>query len=238
MIDVPVQGDHGAFDNLHECKSGRQFSEYIASHVAKHYGHAGPAFVQALINENPVLDEHLSAALAKFDHGDNPVQARAARTLAILAVAGELARHYGIVPWPENAALEACIALFDRWKDQLKATGAETPEAKICSMELSFISRHAESRFSNANGGGPDEPKTYNRAGWWEIAPGGQRIYLLPTETLRDACTGFDVREVARALDAAGALWAKDAGRLKKRKRTPDGLNDEYYFVNPEALSK
>ena len=237
MIDVPVQGNHGAFDNLHTCASGRQFSERIASNVARHYGHAGPAFVRALIEENPSLDEHLAEALAGFDHGDNPVQARAARTFAILAVAGELARHYGIVPWPANTALDACKTLFTRWKEQLKANNAETPEAKICAMVLNFISRHAESRFSNVNGGDSDEPKTYDRAGWWDVGSSGQRIYLLPAETIKDACTGHDVREVGKALDAAGALWGKDAGRLQKKKRTPDGLNIEYYFVNPEALS-
>ena len=115
------------------------------------------------------MDEHLAEALAGFDHGDNPVQARAARTFAILAVAGELARHYGIVPWPANTALDACKTLFTRWKEQLKASGAETPEAKICALVANFISRFAESRFSDVDGSsGPQDPRIHDRAGYWE----------------------------------------------------------------------
>ena len=38
MIDVPVLGKYGAFDDLHDCKSGRQFSEHIARNMGNTTG--------------------------------------------------------------------------------------------------------------------------------------------------------------------------------------------------------
>ena len=207
--------------------------------------------MRALIEENPELDEHLAAALAEFDHQDNPVQARAARIFAILAVAGDLARHYKIVPWQEGAAISACVTLFDRWKGRLKTSGAETPEANICTKVATFISRFAESRFSDIKGSGIDDPpqlRVNDRAGYWEDAssvdatgkPCKTRIYLFRSDALQDACKGHDVTEIAKALDAAGAIWEKqnDGHRLSKRKRTPHGTIEWLYYINPEALEK
>jgi hypothetical protein len=37
---------------------------------------------------------------------------------ALLAVAGELARRYGIVPWQNDyEVIKACVTLFDRWRE-------------------------------------------------------------------------------------------------------------------------
>jgi putative DNA primase/helicase len=239
MVDIPVQGAHGAFDDLHGCGSGRKFSECLARRVDKHYGHAGPAFVRALIQGNPDLDENLAKAMAHFAHGENPMQARVARTFATLAVAGQLARHYGIVPWEESVALNACKTLFDHWKAQLKSSGAETPEAKICALVATFISRFSESRFSNVGGSGPKDPKINDRAGYWKDIHGGPRIYLFQSDALQDACKGYDIGEITKALDAAGALSEKQGdGHLSKRTRTPHGTNPWLYYVNPDALEK
>jgi putative DNA primase/helicase len=117
MLDIPVQGRFGAFDDLHGWQSSSDFVHTLYRSTVTHYGHAGPAFVRALIEENPDLDECLAKAIKHFKCSDN-VQGRAARMFALLAVAGELARRYGIVPWQNDyEVIKACVTLFDRWRE-------------------------------------------------------------------------------------------------------------------------
>jgi len=155
-------------------------------------------------------------------------------------VAGELARHYDILPWPENAALEACQTLFNHWKEQLKASGAETPEAKICSMVATFISRYGDARFSDVTENNPDERWVHDRAGWWEQIVGGPRIYLFTSDALQDACKGHDIKEISAALKAAGALQkiSADGKHLALVTALPSGNQKRLYYVHPGALEK
>jgi putative DNA primase/helicase len=238
MLDIPVQGEFGAFDDLHGGDSASEFAHTLFRSTLTHYGHAGPAFVQALIEENPDLDEHLATALGNFHHSDN-VQARAARIFAILAVAGALARRYGIVPWPdEHEPIKACVTLYNRWKEQLIASGAETSAARICQQVATFISRYGDSRFSDIEGGDSDEPRVNDRAGYWKQMVGGPRLYLLRSDALQDAARGHDLSEIGNALNSAGALYrvGGDGRHLTVVTRTPRGNDDRFYYVNPEKL--
>jgi putative DNA primase/helicase len=197
MLDIPVQGKFGAFDDLHGAKSASDFAHALYRNTVTHYGHAGPALVRALIEENPDLDELLARAMANFQHGD-PVQGRAARMFAVVAVAGALAQHFGIVPWPATEAINAAVTLYGRWREELIASGAETPAARICQMVATYISRFGDARFSNVEGGGDDEPRVYDRAGYWEKID-DKRIYLLRSDALLDAAKGHDLREIGNA---------------------------------------
>jgi putative DNA primase/helicase len=221
MLDIPVQGKFGAFDNLQDWKSPADFAHALFRSTVTHYGHAGPTFVRALIEENPDLDEHLAKALENFRCTDN-VQARAARVFALLAVAGELARHYGIVPWQnEHESINACVTLFDRWKKQLISSGAETPAARVCQLVAIYISRYGDSKFSDVKGGDPDEPRVFDRAGYWE-QDAGQRIYLLRSDALLDAAKGYDLREIGSSLKSSGALH-----KVGGERRTPDNSHTD-----------
>lgn len=237
MFDIPVQGKFGAFDSLHGWQSAGDFVHSLYRSTVTHFGHAGPAFVRALIEENPDLDDYLGAALKNFKYGDN-VQGRAARVFAVLAVAGALARHYGVVPWDnEHEPIDACVTLFTRWKDQLIASGAETPASRICQLVATYLSRYGDARFSNIEGGEPNEPRVFDRAGYWEQI-GGHRIYLLRGDALLDAAKGYDLREIGGALKSSTALYrvGGDGRHLTVLTRTPHGTREWFYYVDPEKL--
>lgn len=236
MLDIPVQGKFGAFDDLHGAKSASDFAHALYRNTVTHYGHAGPALVRALIEENPDLDELLARAMANFQHGD-PVQGRAARMFAVVAVAGALAQHFGIVPWPATEAINAAVTLYGRWREELIASGAETPAARICQMVATYISRFGDARFSNVEGGGDDEPRVYDRAGYWEKID-DKRIYLLRSDALLDAAKGHDLREIGNALKSAGALHkvGGDGRHLAVLTRTPYGTREWFYYVDIEKL--
>jgi putative DNA primase/helicase len=101
-----------------------------------------------------------------------------------------------------------------------------------------YLSRYGDARFSNIEGSDPEEPRVYDRAGYWEQID-GKRIYLLRSDSLQDAAKGHDLREIGNALKSSGALYRVDGdGRhLTILKRTPHGTHDRFYYVDPEKLT-
>jgi len=70
-----------------------------------------------------------------------------------------------------------------------------------------------------------------NRLGYKWRERGHSIFFFLP-ETFGHECAreGFDVEQVAKALDANGML-RKSAGRLQYRRRTPDGEHPRGYAI-------
>ena len=110
------------------------------------------------------------------------------------------------------------------------ASGAETPAARICQMVATYISRFGDARFSDVEGGGDDEPRVFDRAGFWEKID-DKRIYLLRSDALLDAAKGHDLREIGNALKSAGALYkvGGDGRHLAVLTRTPYGTREWFY---------
>jgi len=139
---------------------------------------------------------------------------RAAARFALIAMAGELAAEYGIVPWPEGTAYHAAIAGFQAWR-KLRGPGNDEPR-QILDRVNAFIERHGDSRFSNLTSDNPEHIR--DRAGWWQSdLTNNSRSYLFTADGLREAVTGFDFRRVLDVLQAAGAL--PQSGERGKRRR-------------------
>ena len=97
MPDIPVDGVFGAFDNLHGFEHGAAFADELRWNARHYYGHAGPAFVKKLVEENPDLHPLFGEVMKRFAPC-NDLQRRVARTFAALGLSGELAALWGIVP--------------------------------------------------------------------------------------------------------------------------------------------
>jgi putative DNA primase/helicase len=264
VLDVPVHGSYGAFEDLHGFLGGKSFSEQLNRNALRCYGHAGPVFVRTLIEENPDLVKFLDTIVGCFSPSKgkpplNPIQSRAARTFAIMAVAGELAALWGIVPWEKEEAIQSCVLLFRHWLKQIRANGSESPEARILEMVASYIDRFGDSRFSNFNGD-DREVRIIDRSGWWKLEhlpveeeesrqsslvnedPGYEtrRIYLFTPSGMKEATRGHDLQAVAAALKGAGALVKEGAdGRHAAALTTlPTGTRNRLYHVDPKKLRR
>ena len=134
MLDIPVEGKHGAFDSLHGFTGGAEFADALREGAAQHCGHAGPQFVRSLIDARAAGELDLSARLSKVQEDFkflNEPQRRVARIFAILALAGELATEWGLLPWKKREATQACVTLFERRQKQTLVSAASSPEKKI-----------------------------------------------------------------------------------------------------------
>jgi uncharacterized protein (DUF927 family) len=207
LLDVPAElGRYGCFDELHGEEDGDGFATALRAAVVDQHGTAAPAFLTWLVEElrqRPdfaveVIDKRCRAWVAMHvpPGVDGQVQ-RAARRLALIAVAGELATVAGVTGWPAGAASAAAAQIFRGWVLERGGTGSREDHHLFAAVRR-FIGAHGSSRFevvreteSKESKPGdsnkivePEPPldartKTISRAGWrWEenaplILPGG-----------------------------------------------------------------
>ncbi len=232
LLDVPARRAFGAWDNLHGMAGGREFSDAIQRTTATHYGHAGPAFISALLETGGQngLPNLLAQFCEKYPTSTGQ-ESRGAERFALLAMAGELAIDFNILPVPKGAAADAMLELYEGWR----AGRGEGPSEyrQILRSIADFIARHGDARFSNVNN---KYEEVRDRAGYWEEAPDESRLYLFSRTALEEATQGFDLTSVVLALDSVGAIAKRDIGKNQVLKRLPDGSRQRMYFIDQTKL--
>jgi putative DNA primase/helicase len=238
LLDVPAQRTFGAWDNLHQFDTGTAFSDALKIEAATHYGHAGRAFLEKLTRDHDVsFSDALDTIKAKPEFqapGGEGQAKRAAGRFAVLALAGELATGYGITGWTEGNAIKAAGVGFAAWLSLRGGMGQGNSErGQITERITSFIERHGDSRFSDADN--TDEQRELlvrDRAGWWRTAGEG-RTYLFTADGLREALKGFDFNRALDTLQEVGAIAAAGADGKRAKFMRINGRGLKLYAVNP-----
>lgn len=236
MVDVDAGGrTYRAFDDLHGLE-GAEFHRALTLAVRSHHGHVGPAFVERLLAGNDMagLAEDFAGIRLHFAE-DNAQAGRVADRFAVIAMAGEMAIAYGLLPWKPGSALRDCCLLYGEWL--AKVGGGNAEDRQILGSLRDYIDRYGDSRFSNIADHSPDSKVTV-RAGYWEVV-NGKHLFLFLGTGLKEAAPGFSVTRIAKALDSAGAIVERDIenGRRRntKKRRTP-GDPKNLYVIDPQCL--
>ncbi|PLV19320.1 DUF927 domain-containing protein [Pseudomonas guariconensis] len=236
MVDVNAgTRTHRAFDELHGLE-GADFHRQLTVAVGANHGHIGPAFVEKLLasDDRPGLLEDFAGIRAQFVE-DNAQAGRVADRFAVIALAGEMAIAYGLLPWTPGTALADCQLLYGEWLSRVGGGNAE--DRQILAGILDFIDKHGSSRFSDVEDQTPDT-KVFNRAGYWEVV-GAKRLYLFNKSALTEAAHGHGLARVVKALESAGALAKHDTdrdSRRTKKYRLPAGGSARLYVIDPDAM--
>ncbi|KTC23181.1 RNA helicase [Pseudomonas putida] len=236
MVDVNAgTRTHRAFDELHGLE-GADFHRQLTVAVGANHGHIGPAFVEKLLasDDRPGLLEDFAAIRAQFVE-DNAQAGRVADRFAVIALAGEMAIAYGLLPWTPGTALADCQLLYREWLSRVGGGNAE--DRQILAGILDFIDKHGSSRFSDVEEQTPDA-KVFNRAGYWEVI-GTKRLYLFNKSALTEAAHGHGLARVVKALEGAGAIAKHDTdrdSRRTKKYRLPAGGSARLYVIDPDAM--
>lgn len=235
MVDVNAgTRAHRAFDQLHGM-TGEGFHRTLTVAAGKNYGHLGVAFVEHLTagSDRERLLDDFSKVRAQFVVG-NAQAGRVADRFAVIALAGEMAIAYNLLPWPAGTSLADSQTLYREWLERVGNGNAE--DRQILAGIASFIERHGSSRFSDISAGETDT-RVLNRAGYWEIEP-RRRLYLFNKSGLVEAAAGFGLPRMVKALEAAGALAKRDNDRKRhtKKYRLPGGGSAGLYVIDPERL--
>jgi len=155
---------------------------------------------------------------------------RAAERFALVAMAGELAISFGILPLPTGAARDAMLGLFEVWRAGRGQGPSE--DRQILRAIADFIARHGDTRFSSAD---DPEGEARDRAGYWEDSPTG-RLYLFNRPGLEEAAKGYDLGRVVLALESVGAIAKREPGRAQATKRLPSGRKEKLYWIDAARL--
>ena len=241
LLNIQAARAFGVFNTLHHFPDGQKLADHIKTPCGRHYGHAGPLFIEALLNDQRDFGDLLRKAESRpaFD-AEISQEARAASRFALYGLAGELAREYGILPWREGEAMDAAAEGYRVWREA--RGGGFTEDRQILQAVADFISRHGDSRFSRKAGEEEEqrEPVVMRRAGWWIDLDDAGRVCLFTSEGLREATRGHDFTRTLAALDAAGWIHDHDKGGEGKRaKKTAIGQRKHWlYWILPGDLDE
>lgn len=229
LLSIPATREtYGAFDTLHDHADGRAFADAIKHAAQQHYGHAGPAFIEALLADDRDMPEAYAGWLDRSEFQANDGQeSRAACWFALVALAGELATDYGVVPWDKGEALGAAIWGYRAWRDH-RGSG-QTENRQILDGIRAFIERHGDSRFTRKTENAP----VRERAGYIEDGDDGV-VYLFNTAALSEAAGNYDTRRIVDALEAAGWLAEKESASKRRARRKINGQTMRFYAVRPD----
>ena len=182
------------------------------SGVAKHYGHAGPAFVRALVatgtheRATEVRDGINEVARRLAGRDADAATIRAALPFAILATAGLMAQEHGLLPKGGVVFAAVCWAWakFTKSNDALALNPAE--------QAIRSIQQWVGERWDTSIHGIDSGLRSYRDAvGWWD----NDAVYLTPDALVEAAGGALKESLIAKSLSAAGMLAkTKDAEHL------------------------
>jgi putative DNA primase/helicase len=184
MCDIPADAGAslGAFENLHGVDGGAAFSDVATRAAARHYGSAGVAFIQHVIDTQDGIGNRTKQAIdaiasAWIPTGSSGQVYRVGRRFALVAAAGELATTAGLTGWPEGEATQAAKSCFDAWLSARGGNGNAEEYAMLSQVRM-FIQAHGAGRFTWWHRAGDDHaPNTLSRAGYRRmVTPEGKPI--------------------------------------------------------------
>lgn len=240
MVDVNAgTRTYRAFDELHGM-TGADFHRALTVAVGDHHGHIGPAFVKKLMDSEYRLKLPMNFASLRMSFAQDNAQAgRVADRFAVIALAGEMAITFGLLPWTPGSARADCRLLYGEWLARMGS--GNTEDRQILAGISDFLDKYSSSRFSDISGQATDS-KIHSRAGYWEMlgekSLGARRLYLFNKSALIDAAGGYSISRITKALEAAGALAKRDADRKRSSKnyRIPGVGQARLYVIDPDAL--
>ncbi|ANF59490.1 RNA helicase [Halotalea alkalilenta] len=230
LLDVSARRTHGAWDELHGLADGRTFSDALQRSASLHYGHVGPLFVEKLIEsgEASKLKDMLATLQSQFQ-ADSGQEMRGAERFAIVALAGEIAIEFGILPLGHGVPTAAMQELFNAWQSE-RGKG-QSEDTKVLDSIRDFLDRHGDSAFSAL---GDDVLVVRDRAGWYRDTTEG-RIWMFTSEGLRRAAPGYEITRISEALEVAG--WLADRGPKGRAKKVKVSGSSKWLYHLREVES-
>ena len=232
MLEIPSDAGKGfgIFEKLHGFKNGDEFAKHLAKQSADHRGCAMPVWLERLAGMDTDKLRTALVAMTKawmdehvLPDADGQVK-RAARRFALVAVAGELAAAFGIVPWPDKEASNAAARCFKDWIAARGGSGSHEVLDGIMSI-LDFISKHGNSRFQGIGGDYNKDDKIHDRAGFKKDIGEGEYEYYIHRETFQSEILGGsrNADSIIKAAIVAG-LIIPDSSDKATRPVTLPGL--------------
>ena len=213
----------GLFEDTHHYKSPARFADHLTRATQEHFGHAGPAFIEALIKHvkeceadeglgfGTTLNVGINNFVASLDLGDKADDAvkRLARTFGLIAMAGRLASEFEVVPIPADEMEDGVRRSFLDWIKSRGGAKSKTNATALIALR-DFISQNV-GRFVNVKADAADS-KPANIVGYVERSKIGAPVYYVLTHAWKEVMATAPRAKLAEELNKLGLL--KSYGQL------------------------
>ena len=237
VLDIPADpgAGFGLFNRIPNGMDGAAFSSALNRAASEVYGTPSRAFIDWLCADTERgtvaarrIQERMLAELVPAD-ADGQVK-RAAGRFALVAAAGELAIHAGVMPWEPCEACRAATACFNAWLEARGGSGPGEIRDGIEQVRL-FLEKHGASRFQAWDSVSTIVP---NRAGFVRADSRGETVfYILPAVWKSEVCQGRDAKALAAALIELGLLEPGPGGKASRSLTVPAlGQSKRLYCIN------
>lgn len=261
IVDISARvGPLGLFETCHHFASAKEFAEHLSAATKQYYGTPGMAWLRYLVLNRDLVAAAAKGLITDFVKRKVPAGAsgqvgRVANRFALVAAAGEIAAHAGILPWPPGEATRAASICYADWLNNRAAGDGQSEEARSVDAVRSFIAAYGGSRFTDIKTSGektadlmdrhissPDnvvQRTPLERAGYRKWSGDGWLYLIFPAVWREEVCKGLNAKEVARILDEQGHLVRGDGDNLARHHRIPDVKgNVRFYTVRSSILAE
>ncbi len=233
-------GEFGVFDHAGSFGDAAALANEIKRASHTFYGVAGPAFIAEIAPRHDEVRDDLAQMKEHFIRSSVPKGAdgqvqRAAERFALIAAAGEMATHLGIVAWEPGEAVAAAQAIFAEWIAARGGAGAkEELDAVVRVRE--FLAVHGETRFDPVDPSDFSKP-ALNRVGY-RRGQGKNREWLIFADAWKTTiCAGSNATFVARVLAERGML-RRGPGEFSRKERVGRDGTVRVYVVTSAILNE
>lgn len=233
LIDIAADAGAGlgVWNVLHGADGPAALSDAVKAASERSFGHAGPAFLEAFATRRAEVLPLAKSMLAGFvtsvaQEGDTGQAHRAAMRFGAIAVAGELATLFGVLPWPAGMAGDAARRLYHRWAAAFGRDRSHESSAIVRRVKTVIESEGA--LFAPWDGeddrdeiepsrAGRDEQARGLKSYGWRVKVGRDLEFRFNDAGWEYVTTGFSARDAAKMLFEAGFLDRGSEGRFKKK---------------------
>ena len=259
LVNLPADAGAGlgVFQALHGKPTAAALSDHLRDAARTHYGIAARSYLEQLGRDRASDPDGLNDFLTRLREGflaqhvpdgaSGQVRSVANR-FALIGAAGELARRYGVLPWPQGEAMRSAGACFAAWMAERGGAGAEE-DAQAVALVRGFIEQYGESRFTQVGDQSAatdvsapvQEPRnTIKRAGFKRLVhtdDGDRWEYMILSEAWKkEVCKGLNAKQVASTLAARGLLRVDEPGRYQAKVRVTGHPRLWLYVVRANIL--
>lgn len=241
---IPVSEELGVFESIPKGMDAKELAATFADFGEKFYGTAGVAFMDALIADVArrggveAMREHIAKGVADWvnvhaRHYNGQIQ-RVAKRFALVAVAGELATEYGVLPWSTGEASNFADACFRSFVENFETS--EQKELRLCQGVIDYVVAFPENFNSVYPDGKGLYPATNPRPLCGTVIYGATLSGGVPCDPavviflgvgMKRAC-GEAHRETMAALKSQKWLMTNNNGKLqyKTKRKQPIKIGD------------
>lgn len=222
-FDADAGCDMGVMEDLHGHPSPAAAVLAIKDAAARHHGAVGLDWLQCVVADRMKLVDFIQDGIRQFVGDVVPAGAagqveRVARRFGLVAVAGELATHYGLTGWADGEAETAAKTCFASWLEGFGGSGNREERATLEQVRA-FFEAHGSSRFESVDA--TEDQRIINRAGFYRGDGGVREFLVFPEAFKNEVCKGLDTKAATTVLVKAEWLQRGSDGKTAQKPRLP-----------------